>query len=284
MDSHKVIVKDDEIDLLNLISSLASLIKKYVYVITVIIALSTLIGFVLFKRTTPYFKAQMIADSGTLPNKEVINIVEYWQTLIGKGDYVTLAAKLNLSVAAINKINKIEAEDTQNGEIQATKNENSFMISTIVTDVQILDSLESAIVYALENNEYVKKRSAIKRQNLESLKNKISAEVIALDSVKNSVKQFLSKDRPASGTFFTSPSEVNLQIVALYERILDLETSIKLSEDIQVIENFTKTTKPDGPDLMPYLTYGFIIGCLLSIIFIIYKLLINKFKYYASTI
>jgi hypothetical protein len=228
----------------------------------------------------------MIADSGTLPNTETVNIIDYWQTLINKGDYVALASKLNLSVDAIKKINKIEAEDSQIGAMEAAKNKdvNSFMISAVVTDVQILDSLENAIVYALENNEYVKKRAAIRRQNLESLKNKITAEIAALESVKVSVKELLDKDRTTSGTILSSPSEVNLQIVSLYERILNLETDIKLSEDIQVIENFTKTTKPDGPDLRPYLAYGFVVGCLLSVVFITLMLLRRKFKNYSSAI
>jgi hypothetical protein len=69
----------------------------------------------------------------------------------------------------------------------------------------------------------------------------------------------------------------------LYERILNLETSIRLSEDIQVIENFTKTTQPDGPKMRPYLVNGFIIGCILSVLFIVVKLIAKKMKVYPTS-
>jgi hypothetical protein len=139
------------------------------------------------------------------------------------------------------------------------------------------------MVYVLENNEYVKKRSVIKKQNLQALKNKITAEITALDSVKLSVQDLLSNERTAQGTFLTSPSEVNLQIVTLYERILDIETAIKLSGDIQIIENFTKTTKPDGPLLRPYLIRSIIIGCVLSALFIVVKLINKKLKDFSTS-
>lgn len=285
MDNHKVIVKDDEIDLLSLFSSLFTLIRKNIYIIAAIIAISISIGYFFYKRANPYFKAQMIADSSILPNTEIVNIIDYWQTLINKGDYVTLAGKLNLSVESASYMSEIKAEDTQPGSTDPTKskNENSFMISVVVSDVQILDSLENGIVQALENNEYVKKRSVIRRQNLESLKNKILAEITALDSVKTSVKGLLNNGRTASGTFLTSPSEVNLQIVSLYERILNLETSLKLGEDIQIIAHFTKTTKPDGPKMNSYILYGLVIGCFLSFLFLAWQLIKSKLTKYSAS-
>jgi molybdopterin converting factor small subunit len=285
MDNHKVIVKDDEIDLLSLFSSLFTLIKKNIYILVAIIVISMSIGYIFYKRANPYFKAQMIADSSILPNTEIVNIIDYWQTLINKGDYVTLAGKLNLSLESASHMSEIKAEDTQPGSTDPTKskNENSFMISVVVSDVKVLDSLENGIVNALENNEYVKRRSTIRRQNLESLKTKIIAEIVALDSVKTSVKGLLNNGRSASGTFLTSPSEVNLQIVSLYERILDLETSLKLGDDIQIIAHFTKTTKPDGPKVKSYIIYGFVVGCLLSILLLAWKLINSKLKAYSAS-
>jgi hypothetical protein len=51
-----------------------------------------------------------------------------------------------------------------------------------------------------------------------------------------------------------------------------------------VIENFTKSTKPDGPMLMPYILGGFIAGCVLAGLFITLKVISNKVKAYSSSI
>lgn len=280
------IANEDEIDLLGLLNALVRLIKKNRYIIIGIIILSILVSFILYWMTAPFYRTRMIADSGTLPNTEIINIVDSWQNLINKGDYITFADKLNLDINTVSKVGKLKAQDTGTDNTELTpgnKNENSFMISAVVTDVQILDSLESAIINALESNEFVKRRSAIKKQNLESLRKKIATEIADLDSVKLAVRGLLNNGGPASGTFLTSPTEVNLRIVELYERILNIETSIKLSEDIQVIESFTKSTQPDGPTLIPYIFYGVISGLVLAVLFVAVRVISDKIKAYSES-
>jgi hypothetical protein len=277
---------EDEINLLYIVYNTLTLIKKNVPILLGIILLSVFIGIFQYFKTEPLYKTRLIADSFVLPNTEIINIVETWQGLINKGDYSTLAGKLKLGEATVKKILSLEAQNTGTGKTEQSidsKNENSFVINASVTDVQIIDSLEIAIISALESNEYVMKRVAIRKENSEALKKRIASEIADLDTIKQSVRNLLEIGRPASGTFITNPTDVNVRIIELYEKILELESTIQLSEDIQVIESFTKTTRPDGPKLLPYLIYGFTSGCVLAGCFIIFRAININYKNYLNS-
>jgi hypothetical protein len=269
---------DDEIDLIELILRAALFIKKHLVLFITLIVVGIAIGVLLYLKTPKYYEARMIATSGVLSNVEVINIVESWQVHINKGDYSILANKLGLSTPTVQKLQFIEAENTGKPEQKAAGQEQkveSFTISVQVVDVKILDSLQLGIVKFLENNEYVRRRSALKKVNLEHLKSRIDREIASLDSIKASLSNLLSNGRPTSGTFLTDPTNVNLRIIEFYERALEIDTAIKLINDVQVIEDFTRSDTPDGPKLIKYIGIGALVGFLLCS-FVIFIIFINN--------
>lgn len=279
MERQRSFVQEDEIDLIALLNNLVDLVKKYVWVIVFCVGLGSIAGIWLFYSTPKYFKSQLIAESSTLPNSWVENIVESWQVLLDKGEYGVLATILKVNEEVIKKVQTLEAKATVSS-LQQPENEEkgSFTIEARVTDYRILDTLQAAIVNTLESNEYVRKRAAIRKENLQLLKKKIENELTYLDSAKSSVKDLLKGKSASSNTFLTDPTSVNIQIIELYEKILDLEIKIRLSDDIQVIQGFTISGSPDGPLALPYIVEGAVIGLVVACFIILILFLRDKRK------
>ncbi|QHT68814.1 hypothetical protein GXP67_20255 [Rhodocytophaga rosea] len=274
--------KDDEIDLIELLTKAILFLKQYVGLLIIFTIIGILIGILLYTRTPFYYKSRMIVNSTALSNPEAINIINSWQVHITKNDYEILARKLNLSYETAYKIKNFKANETVPAEnkrfLPPEAEDGSFTIEASVSDVQVLDSLEMAIINFLEDNKYIKIRSALKKANLQRLKIKIDNEIASLDSLKHSLNNILNNNRYPSGAFLTNPAEVNVKIIELYERSLNIETSIKLVDDVQVVESFTKSNTPDGPDLIKFPAIGGAIGLFLAFVIVFVLYLRNKIR------
>lgn len=267
---------EEEIDFTSIIKNIFFFFKKQFKMLIVFFITGIIIGTAIYYFLPRTYKSRLIADSGTLPNSDVINIIESWQTLLAKGDFQRLSVVLNMDSAQVSKIKRIEASNTlEANQVPASdrENQNSFKIEIIVSDPEILPELQGKIINALENNEFIKKRVAIRKENFEALKKKIVDEITDLESVKNSVKELLKSKVTTGSTFLTDPANINLQIVSLYERVLTIDASIKLLDDIQVIEPFSISSKPDNPKLIVCLAIGISFAVLTFFIYVLSQII-----------
>ncbi len=129
---------------------------------------------------------ELVMHSFFLTNQENIEIIENWNSLLGKKEYAELSATLNCPANLFPKVKKISAGEIQ--KVFSVTNPNGFLVEVNVTDNSILDDLQKAIVYGLENTEYVKLRLDSRRASLDELIDKTAAEIIKLDSTKKLLK------------------------------------------------------------------------------------------------
>jgi hypothetical protein len=77
----------------------------------------------------------------------------------------------------------------------SASNPNGFYIDARIKDNAVLPGLQKALVYGLNNTEYVKQRLSLRKKDVETLIDMVTAEIQKLDSVKKTLKQSLLPGR-----------------------------------------------------------------------------------------
>jgi LPS O-antigen subunit length determinant protein (WzzB/FepE family) len=261
-------LREDEIDLVQLIKVTVSVLKRYywIIIISVLIGCAGGIWYSITKR--PVYTTRFIATSSFLSSSEINMIISALQSLHRKSDYNALAEKLKIDKKALTQIYDFEAKSIRSLDNTSDNSRNNFSVEATVYDPSVLPILQSAFIQYLKDNEFVRKRMILREENLKALTTKISSEITDLDTVKASIKTILKNRNGSSANFMTDPSSVNLQIIALYERILSLEGEIKLNDDIHIIEGFTVSNVPEYQSKSIYIMFGAFIGFLVACLII----------------
>jgi hypothetical protein len=211
----------------------------------------------------------MLADSRILKGEEVAAVIDSWLILLKKGEHDMLAKKLNMSPEDTRNIKFIEIE--QSKKVYADKKRNAFLINLEIFDNSSLDSVQAGIIHGLKNSDYIRNRVETQKENLRLLKTKINNEIAELDSIKLSLSKMLRSGGNNATPFLTDPGSINVDIVTLYERNLQIDEDIRFIDEIQVIEGFTKYSKPDSPKLIICLIGGLALGIMLAFMYIFLK-------------
>lgn len=146
-----------------------------------------------------------------------------------------------------------------------------FKIRVYSYDNTVFKELQTALVKHLENNEYSLKRKMIKINNIHALKEKINKDMKDLDSLKFTIAANMTPRGTENGFVFGQPLDpLNTfrEGIRLYKEELDLNTSLELIDNIQVIQDFTPRAKPYSPrlffNIIVFGTGGFFLGVLLA--------------------
>ncbi len=268
--------KDDEIDLSNILINLLSSIQRNFRVLFLITILGFIAGILHYFLSTPIYDTSLIASSKVLTNVRIENLIRVLDKLVKEGNDNQLAKKLNISHSLANNIKSIEAKSIINeddlvlGDKTKERDDNVFEITLSTDNNKQLDSLQVGILYYLQNNDFVQKRITIQKQNLETMRERVKEEVAKLDSLRFSVNKLLAKGVGNNSTMLlTDPASVNKDIMALYERELNINSELLLINDIQVIQDFTQFEKPVSPKLLSSVAASTASAITLGIILII---------------
>jgi primosomal protein N'' len=264
MQENNQIVYDDEIDLFGLFKKVNTAIARNKVAFFSIILIGLLVSAAIYFITPKRYAVRMLADSKVLSSKDVEEIISEVQTLIKDHNHRALSKKLYLSEGLISQIVKIEAEVTS--ENPASNNKDAFTITADILNPEITDSLQRGIIYYLENSDYVRSRINIQKENLLAVKKRTEKELLQLDSLKIAVQNVLKR---GGGTFLMEPGTLNERSIALYEKILGIDESLKFLANIQVISGFDKPIIPFFPKFSFHLLTGLVAGLILAIVFVL---------------
>jgi hypothetical protein len=266
----------DDIDLLLLVEKTFLFFRKYKLVFIIAIILGLLFGMMAYRSLPTIYKSRMVVHSSFLTNQEQIKIIENWGDLLVKDEYTELSALLNCDKNLLTGVKKISADEIQ--KVFSVNNPNGFVIDVNVTDNTILDDLQKAIVYGLENNNYVKQRLDARRATLSELINKTSIEVIKLDSTKKAVENIIAGKVKTSSSLIIEGATINRQLIDMTEKLLSYKDDLKFTASVQVYQGFSKFSKPSGPHLIPWLFIGLLLFLPLAFLFCFLNSLNNKIK------
>jgi hypothetical protein len=268
----------DEIDLIALLEKVISFFRRFGVILICFAFMGLLAGFWKYRSSSNKYSSKLILHSSTLTNLENLQIIESWKELLRKREHLALAAILDCDPGTVKKISSISADEIQKLYVQ--NNPHGFIVKVVVKDTSILDRLQKGIILGLENNEYVKDRIAVKRSNLVQLIEKVTQEIIKLDSTKTAIDDIISNKNKNSSSLMVDVSSINTELINLNEKLLAYKEELKFANAVQVLQKFTKVGKPESrrPILLMSAGFiiGFVIGYILSLFLYVRQILIKR--------
>jgi len=247
-------IPQDDIDLLALIERMILFFRKYKWIFLVAIILGLGLGYLNWLRLPKVYKSRMILHSFTLSNLDYMQVIDNWNTLLKKNEDEELATSFGISPKVLACVKEIKATEIQ--KVFTPTNPNGFYIDVFVTDNAALDELQKGILNGLENIDYIKKQLIIKKENLNTLITEVEMEIAKLDSTKDKVEQLLNSNSGRSSSLIIDISGLNRQLIDLNEKLLYYKQDLKFANAVQVLQGFSKFTKPAGPNLYVWLGLG----------------------------
>lgn len=155
------------------------------------------------------------------------------------------------------------------------ENQSTYIVVVEITNTDILDNLDSAIVNYLVGNKFIKNRIDISRRNLELKEQRLREESAELDSLKNALflnyASLTDEERRGSGNVYVGtdqqmvdPLTVYREGMRLYDEQLSLAKSLYLQSEIEIVDTFKKFSSPVNSGLLKTIIYAIAFGVLLS--------------------
>ena len=272
--------RSDELDLMELLKKFVAFIRSSAPYVFGLGLVGLTLGILLYWVSPYQYSSKLILHSYFLTNQEHIQIITGWNDLLKHRERAALAEIINCKLETVEKLSKITAEEIS--KTNPDGNLNGFVVTALVKDPAILDELQAGVKFGLENTEYVKQKLAVRKSNLTTLIRKVSDEIRKLDSVKATVEGALANNAGrGSSPFLIDIGDINIEIIALNEKLYAYEEELKFLSAVQVLQKFNKLNRPVGPLKRTLFPLGLITGMFLG--YMIYLLLYLSRKLRSSS-
>jgi hypothetical protein len=241
-----------EIDLVVLIAKGFAFLSDNLKLIAATFVLSVGTGCIFYFISPKTYESSMIIQSDILTESYAEQIANNLHKLIKERNDSTIAAKFGVTLTEASQLKKIEFESAfQNTGIIQEKDKIIFLVTIQLSNYSSLSKFQDGILKYLENNEYVKLRVSLKKEEFIHLIEKIDKEIKGLDSMKTQIGLRLkpSSNRTESPLFFLNGGDFYRQSIELYREKFKTETELGKVKSIQLIEPFSPLKKPVSPKL-----------------------------------
>ena len=298
---------------INIILATRRATSNYKILLIAAIVVGLVAGLAFNKFSKPYYQTSLLIKSDYLNTKLVENSISKLNLLCEEKEREGLAKVLNISdqvalniaefdfIPYVDETDLIEIEllKQQLEEIEIDQadidkiirqieieNRNTFLITVHIFNTEIIENLETALVGYFKNNPFVANRIKSNKIRQELLIEKLSNDVILLDSLKKSynlnLKLQATKDNDASNSVFlgesgaVDPVSVYDQGVSLFRQLQSEKMRYELGEDFELVDGFTTFSKPESPSILKAIVSS--IGILLALAYgLIILIEINKY-------
>lgn len=260
--------KQEEIDLLELFLKGINVIRANFWTIGLFFLIGIALGLSTYYTSRKIYENKMVISSGILTKSYTKNLIDRLNRHRRESNLKAISNLLNLSDNTAKNLIFIEVGNVS--ELDASKENDKFMITVEVFDQDILPELEQGLVRYLEDNEFAKVRVEQNRSYLKQMISKVEEEIRELEELKKNISNG-SFFQTAKGNIMFDPTTVNSKILELTKERITLQNNLALVNSVQVIEGFTKFDRPTNPKLSVSLIAGAMIGLFISGIFIAFK-------------
>lgn len=266
----------EDIDLLVLIERIILFFRRYKWIFLSATILGLAAGYLVCSSLPKVYKSRLILHSFSLSNQDYIQVVDNWNSLFKKKEYDLLAVSFGMPQDMLSRVKEMKGNEIQ--KVFTAANPNGFYIDVIVTDNEILDSLQKGILYGMENLDFIKKQLIIKRENLTILIGEVQQEITKLDSTKAKIELMLDNKNGHASSLFVDITGLNKQLIELNEKLLYYKQDLKLANAVQVLQGFSKFNRPAGPKMIVWLGLGLIAFLAIAYVYALYHSITRKLK------
>jgi hypothetical protein len=277
MKADQIFYKDsDDIDLLSLVERSILFFKKYALVFILAAIVGIALGIMSYRKVPILYQSRLIAHPSVLTNQENIQIIDTWNSLLKKQEYSEVAKVFNCQESVVRTLKKIEGTEIQ--KVFSATNPNGFYIDVQVTDNSTLETLQKGIVYGFENGQYVKERVAFKKARLREMIDDLRVEIARLDSTGSDMEKIISGKGKSSAGVIIDGSNISRQLIDLTEKLLFFEEELNFTNGIQVLQGFSKYSKPVSANLIVFIGLGLILTFSIAYIFTLFSSVNQRLK------
>ncbi len=248
--------QQEDIDLLLLVERFLLFVKKFAWLFLVAVVLGLTAGYLFYRSIPKTYQSRLVVHSFILTNPEQLQILSNWNRLLHQKEYKSLSVLLNCPENILHRVKQLKGKEIQ--QVFSPNNPNGFTIDALVTNNDLLDSLQAGIVYGFENSEYIKEKLAVKRAILQELISKTTEEIKKLDSTKKIMESIIGGSGRSSSSLIVDGSSINRQLIEMNEKLLGFKESLRFTNAVQVLQSFSKFNIPSGPKLIPWLIMGLV--------------------------
>jgi capsular polysaccharide biosynthesis protein len=261
----------EEIDLIELLVKIFSFFKRRYKLMLLSCALAALVGFISsYFLILPRYQSSMIISSRSLSAPEVTGLIGVLGELAREKNYSEIAKKTKIEENVAKDLASITA--VPNKEYQKYDEKDAPEESTIAITVELYDKqrwqdIQNGIVYYLESNPYVQKKTKIYKESQEKIIAQIQKEVKHLDSMKRIIE---SSMYAKNNIILNNSGDIYVDAIRLHEAEIKAKEKLAFVNDIEVIQELTNSQKPKKASIKEtvflFALGGLILGFLLSLI------------------
>ena len=272
----------DDIDLINIVERAFLFFRRYRVTFIIAIVAGIALGCFRYYTSGKIYKSRLILHSSFLTNLEEIEIITYWNELLKRDEYKALGQSFNCDESLLHEVVSIEGSEILKN--YSASNPNGFYIDARIKNNAILPGLQKALVYGLNNTEYVKQRLSLRKKDVETLIDKVTVEIQKLDSLKKSIETVItSKEKNATSFMFNIPG-VNKEFIDMNEKLLNYREELQFSSSgIQVLQSFVPLNTPVSISLKVMILLGILFCLFITVISTIVHSVSQRLKIRASS-
>ena len=258
-------VFSEDLDLGKLLDNLVEYVAKYGKILAISTLLGIVIAIVLYKLMPRYYTARLLVQSTVLDNHNEEEILENWDGLLNRYGYAALSQTLHYPAEKLENIGSFNIE-LVTGPIN--DGVTSFVIEVETKDTAGLQDLQGAIVYGLENSEYVRQKVQIRKEGLQQQIQKAGDEVTKLDSSRKYIQSLLQGPGKGSPELIVDISKASEERVEIQEKLTGYKEKLAFVNGIQVVQDFVRTRKVKPSRSLFFLSgllAGFLLGYVITL-------------------
>jgi hypothetical protein len=275
-------IASDDIDLINIAERAFLFFRKYRVALIIAAVAGIALGCFRYYTSGKIYKSRLILHSSFLTNLEEIEIINYWNELLKRNEYTALSQSFNCDETMLRDVVSIEGSEILKN--YSASNPNGFYIDARIKDNSILPGLQKALVYGLNNTEYVKQRLLLRKKDVETLIEKVTVEIQKLDSLKKSIETIITSREKNSTSFMLDIPGVNKEFIDMNEKLLSYREELQFSSSgIQVLQSFVPLNTPVSISLRVMILLGIAFCLFITFIFTIIHSVSERLKKRASS-
>jgi len=251
--------KDDDVDLSMMIRKSQKFFKTYGILILISSLTGLFCGFVVHIAFPKYYKTRLLMESTVLNNMEQGELVDNWNLLLQNNGRLFLEKQFNCSRTTLNNILSLETESMPN-LIDGT---NCFVLNLSVRDPAELKNIQDALLYGLRNNDYVRQKVAIRKEDLERQISKADEELTKLDSARSLVESLTKGEKNSNDRLILDVSNISKDKVEIGEKLAALREKLAFGTGVQLVQGVSVPLGPK-PGMLSLLGLGLIGGFLIG--------------------
>ncbi|HEV3327475.1 MAG TPA: hypothetical protein VG052_17785, partial [Puia sp.] len=219
-------------------------------------------GFIVHLAFPKYYKTRLLMESTVLNNTEQGEIIDNWDLLMRdkkNNGRLYLEKELNCSDTTVKNILSLETESLPN----LTDGTNCFVINLNVRDPSRLKNVEDALLYGLRNNDYVRQKVAMQKEDLQREISKADGEMTKLDSTRDFLESLSRGGKNTDGRLIFDISNIANEKVEIGEKLAAFKEKLAFGTGVQLVRGGSVPLGPK-PGMLSLLGLGLLGGFLIG--------------------